>query len=116
LDTHIALNGEKALDRISDINPNIILMDIMLKSGIDGIQTTKEIRTRYDIPIIYLTSYSDKTTMERAKQTEPYGYILKPFEEKELVSNIETALYRYRREKTTGGLASWKSKQPGQAG
>lgn len=100
-DTHIAITGEKALDKISDIHPDLVLMDIMLKGNMDGIQTAKEIRSLYDIPIIYLTSYSDKETLERAKQTEPYGYILKPFEEKELVSSIEIAIYKHQLERRT---------------
>ena len=108
-DTHIALNGEKAIDKVADIHPNIILMDIMLKEGIDGIQTAKEIRSRYDIPVIYLTSYSDKETLERAKQTEPYGYILKPFGEKELVSCIEIALYKHKMEKRLKKREKWYS-------
>jgi PAS domain S-box-containing protein len=106
-DTHIALNGEKALDRVSDIQPNIILMDIMLKGDMDGIQTAKEIRSQYDIPVIYLTSYSDKTTIERAKQTEPYGYILKPFDEKELISSIEIAIHKHQIERRLREREKW---------
>ena len=98
-DTHIELNGEKAFDKVHDINPNLILMDIMLKGDMDGIETAQKIRSIFDVPIIYLTSYSDKQTMERAKQTEPYGYILKPFEDNELICSIERAICKHQMEK-----------------
>ena len=64
--------------------PDMILMDIKLKSKKDGIETADEIFRKYKIPVIYLTAYSDEDTLERAKRTQPYGYIIKPFEEKEI--------------------------------
>lgn len=101
-DTHIAITAEKALGKIPDIRPDLILMDIMLKGNMNGIETAKEILSSYDIPIIYLTSYSDRETLEMAKQTKPYGYILKPFEEKELINSIEIAIFKHQLEKKTG--------------
>ncbi len=78
--------------------PDIILMDIVLKGEIDGIEAASQIRSRYKIPIIYLTAYEDEDTLDRAKVTEPLGYILKPFEERDLHTTLEMALYKYSME------------------
>jgi signal transduction histidine kinase len=77
----------------------LILMDVRLSKKSDGITLAKKINTRYDVPIIYLTAYADKKTLDRAKKTTPYGYILKPFQSQELRSVIETSLYKYQIEK-----------------
>ena len=79
--------------------PDLILMDIMLKGGIDGVQTATQIQQMSNIPIIYLTAYADGNTLQRAKITEPSGYILKPVNEKELQIAIEIALYKHQMEK-----------------
>ena len=81
------------------LQPGLVLMDIRLRGGMDGVQAAALIRERFDIPIIYLTAYADDATLARAKVTEPYGYIIKPFDERELVSAIETALYKHGMEK-----------------
>ena len=65
----------------------------------DGIESAKQIRTHFDIPVIYLTAYADDTTLERAKITEPFGYILKPFEERELEAAIKMALHKHQIER-----------------
>ncbi len=78
---------------------HLILMDVKLSNKSDGISLAKQINARYDIPIIYLTAYADKKTLDRAKKTIPYGYILKPFRSQELQSVIETSLYKYEIEK-----------------
>lgn len=91
--------GEAALKKVGEIQPDLILMDIMIKGDIDGIEAATRIREAYDIPVIFLTAYSDDPTFERAKITEPFGYLLKPFEERELRTTIEIALYKHRMEK-----------------
>ncbi|RPI17819.1 MAG: hybrid sensor histidine kinase/response regulator [Ignavibacteriae bacterium] len=94
----IASNGEEAIKKAREIRPDIILMDIVLKGDIDGIETVRRIRTEQRIPVIYLTAYEDDDTIERAKITEPLGYILKPFEERDLHTTIEMAIYKHRME------------------
>ena len=89
-------SGEKAIKKAGEAHPDLVLMDIRLKGKIDGIETAKQIRNRFDIPVIYLTAYADDETLKRARIAEPYGYILKPFEERELRSNIEVALYKHK--------------------
>ncbi len=79
--------------------PDLILMDIFLKGNKDGIQLATEIKEKYQIPVIYITAFSDTNILERAKITEPFGYILKPFQERELHSNIEMALHKNRMER-----------------
>ena len=88
-------SGEEALRELSNNKSDLVLMDIMIKGRTDGISLTKIINERYDIPVIYLTAYADDNTIERARQTESYGYILKPFGESELISSIEIALYKH---------------------
>ena len=89
-------SGESALKKIVESNPDIILMDIMLKGELDGIETYSKIKENYDIPVVYLTAFGDSSTLSRAKLTEPYGYILKPFEENEIYISIEMALYKFK--------------------
>jgi FOG: CheY-like receiver len=95
--TGVALSGEDAISKAELTFPDIILMDIMLKGDIDGIEAAKEIRERFDVPVVYLTAYSDNKILERAERTEPFGYIIKPFDEKDLYSSIEVALQRQRK-------------------
>ncbi len=73
-------------------HPDLVLMDIVLKGPIDGIEAARHIRDELDIPVIYLTAYADEETVERAKLTEPVGYVLKPFDERELHTVVEMAL------------------------
>ncbi|MFP3871750.1 MAG: PAS domain S-box protein [Candidatus Aenigmatarchaeota archaeon] len=95
----ITSRGEKAIELAREKVPDLILMDIVLKGEIDGVEAAEKIGSEFDIPIIYLTAYSDDKRLERAKVTEPYGYILKPYRKRELASNIEMALYKQRMEK-----------------
>lgn len=110
--TDIAISGEEALEKVDKDKPDIVLMDIMLNNGgMDGIETAHEIRSRYSIPVLYVTAYADEHTLERAKVTAPYAYILKPFEEKELHTTIQVALYKHTlerkiREETENSLAT----------
>ncbi len=92
----VASRGEDAIIKAEGIRPDLVLMDIMLKGEIDGIHAAGEIHKRFNIPVVYLTAYSDEETLYRAKLTEPYGYILKPFEEDDLRTTIEIALYRHQ--------------------
>ncbi len=91
-------SGEKALELIEKQHPDLVLMDIRLKGDMDGIDAAEEIRRRFHLPVIFLTAYSEDATLERAKLAEPYGYILKPFEDRELKSAIEIALYKHQAE------------------
>ena len=79
--------------------PDLVLMDIVLGGELTGIQTADIIRKKYDIPVVYLTAYSDQSNMEQAKQTEPFGYLIKPLEEKTLHSTIQMALYKHAAER-----------------
>ncbi|MDY6863021.1 MAG: response regulator, partial [Thermodesulfobacteriota bacterium] len=100
-------SGEEAVKKAEDLQPDLVLMDIMLKGHIDGIEAAGQIRDHFDIPVIYLTAYGDKNTLDRAKITEPYGYILKPFEERELHTAIEIALYRNKLERKLKEGEQW---------
>jgi len=93
-------SGEQAIKKAEVEKPDLILMDIVLQGEMDGIEAATRIRSRFDIPVIYLTSYSDKETMERAKGTEPYGYILKPFDESKVDTTIKMALLKHKMEKS----------------
>jgi PAS domain S-box-containing protein len=95
----IAMTGQEAIDTAFSTFPDLILMDIMLKGDMDGVGAAHHIRDRMDIPVIYLTAYGDQETLQRAKISEPFGYILKPFKERELAASIEVSLYRHRMEK-----------------
>ncbi len=95
----IVFTGEDAVKRALETKPDIILMDIVLKGDMDGIEAASKIREHLDVPIIYLTAYSDEDVLNRARITEPYGYILKPFKKSEVNANIEMALYKHAAEK-----------------
>ena len=100
----IATNSSKAISQILKTRPDLILMDILLKnSELDGINTVETIQEQIDvdIPVVYLTAHSDETTLERAKITAPFGYILKPYTKKELQISLKMALYRHHREQET---------------
>ncbi|MBM4241846.1 MAG: response regulator [Euryarchaeota archaeon] len=97
--TGLASSGTEALAKIAENPPDLVLMDIVLKDDMDGIEAAKKIREELDVPIIYLTAYADDEMIKRAALTEPYGYILKPFKIRELKANIELALYKQRSEK-----------------
>lgn len=95
----IATTGEEAIRHASRLKPNLVLMDIKLKGDIDGIEAAEQIRIQCDIPVVYLTAFVDDNILRRAKITEPFGYIIKPFEIRDLHTNIEIALHKYRTEK-----------------
>ena len=93
-----ASTGEKAIELADSTKPDIILMDIMLKGEMNGIAAADEIRKNNSIPVIFLTAYADESTLSKAKITEPYGYILKPFKQIDLHTTIEMAIYKHGRE------------------
>ena len=90
-----AVTGQEAIDRAEETRPDLILMDINLKGPMDGVEATEHIHQRLDIPIVYLTAQSDEGTLKRAKLTGPFGYLLKPFDERDLHTTIEIALYKH---------------------
>ena len=94
----ISATGNDAIRKTGEIHPDLVLMDIMLKGDMDGIDTAQKIRDLYDIPVIYLTAYFDDEILNRAKITEPFGYILKPFEDMRIQSAVEMAVYNHHRE------------------
>ncbi|MEO5358411.1 MAG: PAS domain S-box protein [Nitrospirae bacterium YQR-1] len=95
----LAATGQDAIDRASELRPDLILMDIKLIGDIDGIEAATEIQHHYDIPVIFITSYSDDQLLKRAKVTGPFGYILKPFDDRALYAAIEMALFKHGMEK-----------------
>ena len=90
--------GEDALAQVEAGRPDLVLMDIRLKGAMDGIAAAEEIRRRWRLPVVYLTAYTEDSTLQRAKLTEPFGYVIKPFEDRELKSVIEMALYKHEAE------------------
>lgn len=95
----IVHSGKEAIKKAKEDRPDLILMDIILQNKMDGIEAAEKIYSSFKIPIVYVTAYGDEETIERAKLTKPFGYIFKPFEERELYSNIEMALYKSRMNK-----------------
>ena len=100
-------NGEDALRYAERDNPDLVLMDIRIQGEMDGIDTAAELTRRHQLPILYLTAYTDDSTLARAQVTEPYGYLVKPFEERELRSAIEIALYRHKSEMKLRKVEHW---------
>ncbi len=94
-----AATGEKALALAHEELPDIVLMDIRLKGNMNGIEAASKIKADLKIPVIYLTAYADEATLTKAKVTEPYGYIIKPFKEIDIHTSIEMALYKHAKEK-----------------
>ena len=94
-----AKSGNQAIQLATDLVPDLILMDIKLEGSMDGIEAADIIKNLLDCPVIFLTAYADDNTIQRAKITEPYGYIVKPLDERELRSAIEIALYKSKMEK-----------------
>ncbi|MGQ4650515.1 ATP-binding protein [Lyngbya aestuarii] len=102
-------SGEAAIQQTAENLPDLVLMDIRLTGRIDGIEAAAQIRNRFHIPVVYLTAYTDEETINRAKLTEPYGYILKPFEPRDLGTAIEIALYKHQMERQRGEREQWLS-------
>jgi len=105
----IVSSGEDALNNIELENPDLVLMDIMLAGEKNGIETAENLRSRCNVPVIYLTAYADEDMLSRAKMTEPFGYIIKPYENMELKSTIEIALYKHEMETKLRQSEEWLS-------
>ena len=95
----IVPSGEESLKKVEAEPPDLVLMDIKLEGRMDGIEAAEQIRSRFNIPVVYVTGYADEDVLERAKITEPFGYVIKPFEDRELNSAIEIALYKHKMER-----------------
>ncbi|HLC17081.1 MAG TPA: ATP-binding protein [Thermodesulfovibrionia bacterium] len=106
---HIVGSGEEAVRLAEKSNPDVVLMDIVLLGKTDGIETANQIRSRFDIPVIYLTAYADNKMLERAKLTEPFGYVIKPFGDREIQVAIEMAMYKHKMEKQLKESKNWLS-------
>ena len=102
-----ANTGELALQKAAQLNPDLILMDIRLIGEMDGIETATAILQQFDIPVVYLTAHADEDTLARVKQTSPYGYIVKPFDERKLHTTIEIALCKYGLERQLKENVQW---------
>lgn len=92
----IVSSGEEAIRKLEEGPVDLVLMDIVLKGNLDGIEAAKHIYNRFKIPVVHLTAYADDETLDRVKETQAYGYIIKPFKERELYTAIELALHRHR--------------------
>ncbi len=91
----VAYDGDAALTQLQENTPDFVLLDINLGEGKDGVDIAEVIRTQYQLPFIFLTSYASKSVLDRAKQTRPAGYVVKPFDERDLYPAIEIALYNH---------------------
>jgi diguanylate cyclase (GGDEF)-like protein/PAS domain S-box-containing protein len=103
----VIASGKEAVEQADKTQPDLILMDIILRGEMDGVEAAEKIRERYNIPVIYLTAHTDENTLQRAKLTEPLGYTLKPVEQKELLTVIEMALYKHQMERTLREREGW---------
>ncbi len=103
----IVATGEEAVDVALGTVPDLVLMDICLQGGMDGVTAAEKIRAAVDIPVVYLTAYADPDSLGRAKLTEPFGYIVKPFQDITLRSTIEMALYKHRMESRLRRSEQW---------
>jgi len=105
----VVSSGEEAITKIEEDMPDLVLMDTVLKGDMDGIEAAGQIHSRFNIPVVYLTAFTDKKTIERAKLTEPFGYIVKPFDDKELHTAVEMAIYKHKIESKLKERESWLS-------
>ncbi len=103
----VASSGEEAIKLAAREKPDLALMDIVLKGSIDGIKAAGHIMKNYDIPVVYLSSHSDRATLKRASETGPFGYLLKPYDETDLRATLEMALYKHRMEKKVREREHW---------
>jgi PAS domain S-box-containing protein len=100
-------SGEEALHKVQKDPPDLVLMDIVLKGEMDGVEAAEQIRVQFDIPVVYLTAYMDEQLIQRAKLTEPFGYIVKPYQDKDLYTTVEIALYKHKMEKRLKQSEEW---------
>lgn len=107
--TDLVQNGEAVIQSVENNPPDLAIMDIVLKGQVDGIEAAAILWEKYSIPVVYLTSFADDLTFERAKLTEPFGYLIKPYEERELELTIEIALYKARVQRLLKEREHWLS-------
>jgi PAS domain S-box-containing protein/putative nucleotidyltransferase with HDIG domain len=105
----VVSTGEEAIALVEKSQPDIVLMDIVLKGEVDGIEAARRIWEEFSIPVVYLTAYADEATLQRAKVTEPFGYIIKPFDERELQTTIEMAFFKSQMDKKLREREEWLS-------
>lgn len=105
----VVASGEEALEVVNVKKTDLVLMDIVLQGEMNGIHAAGEMRSKFNVPVVYLTAYADEDTLEKAKVTEPYGYLIKPFEDRELHTVIEMALYKHSMEKKLKESEEWFS-------
>jgi len=108
----VALSGEEALEKLADTEPDLVVMDIRLRGGMNGVEAARRIRQTFDIPIIYLTAYSDDETLKQAQATEPYGFVLKPYDERALHAAVQMALFKAERKRETEERERWIASVP----
>lgn len=94
--TGTAASGNLAIELAQQDKPDVVLMDIRLQGEMDGVDAARVISLKFGVPVVYLTSYTDDDTFNRAKETEPHGYLVKPFDLRELKTTIELALHRHQ--------------------
>lgn len=107
--TAVVPGAKTAVQKARETHPDIVLMDVMLQGEVTGVEAAEQIYTKFNIPVVYLTAYADSTTVQQAKKTEPFGYIIKPFEERELQTTIEIALYKYKMQMELKDRERWLS-------
>jgi len=105
--TAVISDAQEAVEKAKKEQPHLVLMDIMLQGDISGVEAADRIYSELNMPVVYLTAYADETTLQRAKETAPFGYLLKPFEERELKSTIEIALYKFGMEMKLKEREQW---------
>ena len=103
----MAATWEEALEKVESLRPDLLLMDINLGAGMDGVAAAEIVRVRFDLPVVFLTAFSDDATLQRAKLTEPFGYILKPYEDQDLRTAIEIGLYKHRMDRHVRENEQW---------
>ena len=95
----VVTRGEEVLEVVQKVHPDLVLLDIRLQGKMDGVEVAQQLRAKYDCPLVYLTAYCDDETLDRAKHTQPEGFIVKPFSHADLKATIEMALYKQMMEK-----------------
>ncbi|MEN9332185.1 MAG: hypothetical protein RLZZ94_1275, partial [Bacteroidota bacterium] len=94
-----ASSAASAYEKLEEVEPDLVFLDVKLKGEQDGVHIAEHIKDRYDIPVIFLTSFVDQDTIDRAKVTEPYGYLVKPFNEGDLKTTVEMALFKFSKDR-----------------
>ncbi|MBA4149484.1 MAG: response regulator [Verrucomicrobia bacterium] len=100
----VAETGPEAVQKTDELRPELVLVDMQLNGVFDGIEAADQIRAGFQIPVVYLTDFSDEYSIQRAKITDPFGYLFKPFKDRELEITIEMALYRFSMQQEREGL------------